>query len=126
VQDALEQWDTPASVFAPEVRLAYERALEDPQHAHAICEEYRGAAVLDPEHDRVDRDLGRCIACPVLAVWSGKGALEKWYWKDGGPIGIWKKWAKDVRGYAVDAGHFFPEEQPGATAKSLMDFFSLA
>jgi haloacetate dehalogenase len=29
-----------------------------------------------------------------------------------------------VRGYAVDAGHFFPEELPDETADALRGFFS--
>jgi haloacetate dehalogenase len=127
VKDALEQWDTPASAFPPAVRRAYELALKDPQHAHAICEEYRAAATLDREHDRADRDAGRRIACPVLVLWSAKGALENWYRQDGGPLGplgLWNAWADDVQGLGMDAGHFFPEEQPQATAEALMRFFA--
>jgi haloacetate dehalogenase len=123
VEDALEQWDTPASAFPPEVRLAYEQALRDPQHAHAICEEYRAAATIDRDHDRADRAAGRRIACPLLVLWSEKGALGSWYGKEGGPLGIWKAWADDVQGHGLDAGHFFPEEQPEATAQALMRFF---
>jgi haloacetate dehalogenase len=123
VKDALEQWDTPASAFPAHVRLAYEHALQDPQHAHAICEEYRAAATIDREHDRADRAAGRRITCPLLVLWSAKGALENWYRNEGGPLGIWKGWANDVQGHGLDAGHFFPEEHPEATADALMRFF---
>jgi haloacetate dehalogenase len=123
VKDALEQWDTPASAFPSQVRLAYEQALQDPEHAHAICEEYRAAATIDREHERADRAAGRRITCPLLVLWSARGALENWYRNDGGPLGIWKGWASDVQGHGLDAGHFFPEEQPEATADALMRFF---
>jgi haloacetate dehalogenase len=124
VKDALEQWDTPASAFPAAVRRAYEQALVDPQHAHAICEEYRAAAGVDREHDRADRAAGRRIACPLLVLWSEKGALAHWYRQDGGPLGIWKSWADDVQGRGFGAGHFFPEEQPGPTAEALEHFFA--
>lgn len=41
VEDALDRWGSPASVFPSDVRAAYVQALSDPDHAHAICEEYR-------------------------------------------------------------------------------------
>jgi haloacetate dehalogenase len=124
IDDACTQWDTPASVFTPEMRAAYVQALQDPAHVHAICEEYRAAASLDREHDDSDRARGRRITCPVLALWSGKGALDSWYADHGGPLGIWRQWAMDVRGHAIDAGHFFPEEAPELTAAALADFFA--
>lgn len=123
VKDASEQWDTPSSVFPPQVRAAYARVLRDREHAHAICEEYRAAAGIDREHDRADRSAGRRLACPLLVLWSAKGGLEKWYRGEGGPLGIWRRWADDVRGHALDAGHFFPEERPAETASALLDFF---
>ena len=83
VDDALGGWGTPAGVFPPEVRTAYVQALRRPEHAHAICEEYRAAASLDREHDRADVTARRRIACPLLVLWSAKGPLETWYDEDG-------------------------------------------
>lgn len=84
IDNALGQWGSPASVFSPEVRAAYVHALRDPGHAHAICEEYRAAATIDREHDRVDRESGRRIECPLLTIWSAPGALGTWYAEQGG------------------------------------------
>jgi haloacetate dehalogenase len=126
VDEALGSWGTPASVFPTEVRAAYVRALADPAHAHAICEEYRAAATIDREHDREDATAGRRIVCPLLALWSRRGPLEQWYAEHGGPLGLWKAWADDVQGRSLDAGHFFPEEQPGETAEALRRFFGQA
>ncbi|TGQ64222.1 alpha/beta hydrolase [Mesorhizobium sp. M00.F.Ca.ET.186.01.1.1] len=123
VDNALGGWGSSSSVFPAEVRQAYVDALRDPAHIHAICEEYRAAATLDREHDNADQKAGRRIACPVLALWSEKGALADWYHDDGGPLGLWRRWADDVRGEPVPGGHFFPEEQPARTAAALADFF---
>ena len=35
----------------------------------------------------------------------------------------WREWATDVRGFAIDCGHYLPEENPDATAKALIEFF---
>lgn len=42
---------------------------------HRIRQEYRAAATLDREHDEADRASGRRIGCPILALWSDRGAL---------------------------------------------------
>ncbi|WP_292340657.1 alpha/beta hydrolase [Mesorhizobium sp.] len=122
VDNALESWGSSPAAFPAEVRQAYADALRDPAHAHAICEEYRAAATLDREHDNADRAAGRRIACPVLALWSGHGALAEWYAQEGGPLALWQEWAGNVSGGAMHGGHFFPEEFPGETAAALHDF----
>ncbi len=124
VDNALSQWGSPANVFPAELRSAYSESLKDQQHAHAICEEYRAAAEIDREHDKSDRESGRRIQCPLLALWSGQGALATWYIDEGGPLALWKEWAVDVRGHAIDAGHFFPEEEPELTIKILREFLT--
>jgi haloacetate dehalogenase len=90
---------------------------------HAICEEYRAASTLDVAHDTADRDAGRRIGCPTLVLWAAHSALDVWYRDEGGPLGVWRDWATDVAGHAVDGGHFFPEQHPDATAAVLRTFF---
>jgi len=124
VDHALGGWGSPANAFGAEVRAAYIDALRDRARVHAICEEYRAAATLDHEHDLADRRAGRCIACPVLVLWSGRGPLGTWYAEVGGPLALWRAWANDVRGGALDARHFFPEEIPERTADELSGFFA--
>jgi haloacetate dehalogenase len=126
IDDALGGWGSPARAFGEEVRAAYVDALRDPAHVHAICEEYRAAATIDREHDAADRHAGRRIACPVLALWSGRGPLNSWYAEAGGPLALWRAWADDVRGTPLDGGHFFPEEMPEQTAVELDKFFAAA
>ena len=124
VDDALSGWGSPAHAFGDAVRGAYVATLRDPAHVHAICEEYRAAATLDPTHDAQDRAAGRRIGCPVLVLWSGRGPLNAWYADEGGPLAVWRTWADDVRGRPLDGGHFFPEELPRQTADELGGFFA--
>jgi haloacetate dehalogenase len=123
VDHALGAWGTAWNVFGPDVRDAYVEAFRDPARVHAICEEYRAAATIDHEHDREDRQAGRRITCPVLVLWSKGGPLDVWYADSGGPLALWQAWAADVRGFAVEGGHFFPEEIPQRISEELKDFF---
>jgi haloacetate dehalogenase len=123
IDAALGGWGSPAHIFRADIRAAYIEALSDPAHIHAICEEYRAAASIDDKHDRDDREAGREIECPLFVLWSGKGPLQTWYESSGGPLAIWRRWGRDVRGEAADGGHFFPEEMPQWTADKLSSFF---
>ena len=118
------EWGTPADTFDEGTRAEYLAQLQNSDHVHAICEEYRAAAGIDREHDRADRTAGRRIACPVLVLWSGAGPLGSWYVGDGGPLELWRELAPNVTGHRVDGGHFFPEEHPQDTADALAAFFS--
>jgi haloacetate dehalogenase len=122
IDHALGAWGSAAEMFSPQVRAAYVEALRDPGHAHAICEEYRAAAGIDRAHDAADREAGRKIRAPVLALWSAQGPLDSWYAE--GPLALWRDWADDVRGHALEGGHFFPEAAPEPTAEALRQFFS--
>lgn len=123
IDNALEGWGSTAAAFPPQIKRAYVHALSDPDHIHAICEEYRAAATIDREHDAEDRTASRGVHCPVLALWSANGPLEKWYASDGGPLALWRQWSDRVEGHAMPGGHFFPEEYPEDTAEALARFF---
>ena len=126
IEDAASQWDTPSSAFPADVRAAYAAALADPDHAHAICEEYRAAATIDREHDEEDWVTQRKISCSTLVLWAANSALDTWYEDVGGPLHIWRRWCDDAQGQAVRGGHFFPEAQPKETAERLCAFFRAA
>lgn len=118
------EWGTLAETFDDDTRRQYLAQLQDADHLHAICEEYRAAATIDREHDAVDRQAGRRIACPVFALWSGSGPLSSWYTDEGGPLSVWAQLADNVTGGPVDGGHFFPEEHPHQTAAALIQFLA--
>jgi haloacetate dehalogenase len=122
VDDALANWGSDPATFPPDIRDAYVRALRDPAAAHAICEEYRAAATIDRIADANDREAGRQIRVPVLVLWSADSPLDDWYADIGGPVGIWRRWANDVRGRSIPGGHFFPEQRPNETAAELAAF----
>ena len=56
----------------------------------------------------------------MLALWGRQGALEAWY----DVPAIWRDWADDVRGRALDCGHYLPEEAPDETYAELRAFFA--
>ncbi len=125
IDNALNEWGTPGTVFPTKVRNAYIEPFRNNAHVHAICEDYRASVKPDYDHDMHDLSNGHRIKCPVLALWSADSALDNWYKTDGGPLAIWQKWAYNVQGWPVSGGHFFPEEIPEETAIALTQFFSL-
>jgi haloacetate dehalogenase len=54
----------------------------------------------------------------MIALWGAAGIPS-----ENSPLAIWKDWAKDVSGKAIDSGHFLAEESPDATARALLEFF---
>jgi haloacetate dehalogenase len=110
--------------FGPDILEEYVSTYRDPACVHGICEEYRAAATIDVEHDRVDKETSKRIECPMLHLWAERGPLDTFYAKDGGPLGIWRQWAPHAQGQAMKGGHFFPEENPDDTAVLVKQFLS--
>jgi haloacetate dehalogenase len=110
-------WGTSLHTFAPEALAEYERCF-DAATIHASCEDYRAAASIDLVHDEADRELGRKVECPLLALWGGRGVMERTYDVES----VWREYALDVRGRPIDAGHFLAEERPDETVQELRDF----
>ncbi len=128
--------------YPAEVLDAYRSTLADPGAVTAMCEDYRAGASIDRELDEADNPLGsrgqslgsrgqplgsrgrragRSIDCPLLVLWGERGALPSLY--DDVP-GIWRGWAADVRGRALDSTHFIPEDRPDETAAELAAFLA--
>jgi haloacetate dehalogenase len=108
-----------ADYFTPEARAEYLKWSRDPATIHAICEDYRAGATYDFQLDEADRGKRR-ISCPTLVLWGSRGALQNWY----DVLEVWREWADDVRGRAIESGHFLPEEAPDDTYTELHAFFS--
>jgi len=110
-------WGTSLETFAPEALTEYERCF-DAATIHASCEDYRASASIDVVHDEADLVEGRKIECPLLALWGGRGVMERIYDVEA----VWREYATNVRGKALDAGHFLAEERPEETAQELANF----
>ncbi len=114
----LGRWARTEDAIAPEARDEYLRCFGDPATIHASCEDYRAAASIDLDHD--DADIDRKIACPLLVLWGKRGAMHRLY----DLLDCWRERAADVRGQALDCGHYLPEERPRETADALIEFFA--
>ncbi len=104
--------------FSPEALDEYLRCFT-PETIHASCEDYRASASIDLEYDRADAQAGRKIACPLLALWGKRGVIERYF----SPLKDWAEVATDVRGRALDGGHYLAEELPDETLAEFKSFF---
>ena len=107
--------------FRPEALDDYLRAAHDPAAIAGMCEDYRAAASIDLEHDRISRAQGRKIACPMLVLWGAHGRLGGWY----DPLDLWRQYCSDnVTGAAVASGHYLAEEAPAEVLHHLNGFLT--
>jgi haloacetate dehalogenase len=111
-------WGVGMDRLTPEAMAEYLRAMRDPASVHAMCEDYRAAATIDLEHDRASRAAGERVRCPLLALWGRKASMERLF----DVLATWREVADDVRGHALDCGHFLAEEAPEETLSALLDF----
>ena len=114
----LDRWGGNLDAFPQEVVEEYVRLFNNPACIHSTCEDYRAGASIDLVHDRAD--LQAKIQMPLLALWGTKGLVGSAY----DPLACWRERASDVRGFAIDSGHFIPEEKPQDTIKALRAFFA--
>ncbi|MGE5374900.1 MAG: alpha/beta fold hydrolase [Bacteroidota bacterium] len=105
--------------FDPEALADYLEAVHNPETIHAICEDYRAAATIDTQLDAADRGK-RKISCPTLVLWGSQTELNEWY----DVPAIWRDWAQDVQGHAIDCGHYLAEEAPEETYAALHTFLT--
>ena len=105
----------------PEALADYLAAARDPAAITGMCEDYRAAATIDLAHDRVSREAGQRVRCPLLALWGGKGLVAEWY----DPLALWRGYCDaEVSGGPVDAGHYVAEEAPDEVLAALDRFLS--
>jgi haloacetate dehalogenase len=112
----LDHWSGAKGALAAEAVAEYRRCF-DAAAIRATNEEFRAAATIDLVHDEADKE--RKISCPTLLLWSATGM-----WASYDILDVWRSRAEDVRGAALDCGHFLPEEDPERTAAELIRFLS--
>ncbi len=118
LRDVMGRRSAGLAPFDPRGLAEYARCLALPGTAHGICEDYRAAAGIDLEHDRHDRDAGRRIDMPLLALWGAQGVVARCF----DPLAEWRKVAAQVEGEALDCGHYIPEEAPSALLARALPF----
>jgi len=90
----------------------------DARGIHGSCEDYRAAASIDLVHDR--KNLKQKLAMPVLALWAKHSPVGTMF----DCLANWREVARDVRGRALDCGHFLPEEKPAEVLRELRGFLA--
>ena len=99
----------------------YLRCFRRPETIHASCEDYRASASIDLEHDRADRQVGRRVRCPLLALWGERGTVHRLF----RPLEEWALvCASTVEGRPLASGHYLPEEVPDETGAELLRFLA--
>jgi haloacetate dehalogenase len=101
--------------FPAAVQREYLRCF-DARGIHGSCEDYRAAATIDLAHDR--KSMKKKLAMPVLALWAKHSPVGTMF----DCLADWRAVAKDVRGRALDCGHFLPEERPREVLRELRRF----
>jgi haloacetate dehalogenase len=96
------------------------KAVADPAVQHAMCEDYRAGLGVDRAADDADKTAGRRITSPLLVLWGSRDDLAELY--DGNVLGVWRPWATELSGYALDSGHHMTEETPRELAGALLEF----
>jgi len=120
MHECLRRWAAPGAVFDADALDEYERCYRRPDTIHSACEDYRAGASIDLDHDAASAALR--VDCPLLVLWGARGFVNRHY----AVLDIWRQYASDVRGEALDCGHFLPEEKPDEVISALCNFFAAA
>jgi haloacetate dehalogenase len=119
LREKLRGWSQGRWPFEEAAFAEYLRCFQDPETIHASCEDYRAAAAIDLTHDRADREAGRKVRCPVLALWGERGTVHRCF----RPIEDWRRVAEgEVAGRPLPSGHYLPEEVPAEVLRELVPF----
>jgi len=120
VRDVMGKRSAGLAPFDPRALAEYQRCLALPGAAHGICEDYRAAATIDLEHDRLDRDAGNRLALPLMVLWGEQGVVGRCF----DPLAEWQRVAADVQGGALPCGHYIAEEAPDALLERVLPFLA--
>jgi len=120
VRDVMGKRSAGLAPFDPRALAEYQRCLALPGAAHGICEDYRAAATIDLEHDRVDRDAGSRLALPLMVLWGEQGVVGRCF----DPLAEWQRVAADVQGGALPCGHYIAEEAPDRLLERVLPFLT--
>jgi len=110
--------DAAAARATTDVQKEFSRAQRDPANIHGMCEDYRAAASIDLDHDRVDFDKKNRIRTPFLTLWAERGSMGRLY----DVMAVWREYATNVSGKGLPGGHNLQEDSPNEVIAELMPF----
>ncbi|GAA1477359.1 alpha/beta hydrolase [Nocardioides aestuarii] len=108
---------TPVPTAAVDVYLD---AFLQPGVVDATCADYRAAATVDLDHDRTDREVGRRVTAPVLALWGDAGYVGRNFDVEE----VWRRYAGEVTGRGLATDHYLAEEAPTEVVEALLAFWA--
>ena len=120
LRDVMGRRSAGLAPFDPRALAEYTRCLALRGSAHGLCEDYRAAAGIDLMHDRSDRDAGRMLPMPLLALWGEEGVVHRCF----KPLDEWRRVASDAEGEALPCGHYIAEEAPEALLARTLPFLN--
>lgn len=120
IRATIERLLAPGTHIEPEVMAEYVRCFSDPATIAASCADYRAGATTDLVDDDASVAAGARIGCPTLVLWGEQSIVGKAY----RPLEVWREYADDVRGTALPAGHFLPEEVPDLVLEQVLGFLA--
>ena len=77
---------------------------------------------LDRQHDEAYRAAGRRLTCPTRVLWASGDDLPNSY---SDVLAVWRPWAENLRGGALDCSHHMAEEAPQALTDHLRALFAM-
>lgn len=105
--------------FAKECLAEYKANLADYDTVHAMCEDYRAAALIDLKEAEEDIAEGKKVQCPLRVLWGKNGVVGKLF----DVLSEWRSVSsQSVDGLAVDSGHYIPEERPEDVIANVLEF----
>lgn len=102
--------------FDPEMIGAYRAAWRNPEMIHGSCSDYRAAASIDLEHDKLDLDTK--VECPTLVFFGADGKMAKLF----DIPAEWRKRCSNTTAASLPGGHFFVDQFPADAAAILSSF----
>ncbi|MEP6608261.1 MAG: alpha/beta hydrolase [Burkholderiaceae bacterium] len=108
------------SPFDARALAEYERCFTAAA-VHSMCEDYRAAASIDLDHDRIDVLALNRVECPLCVLWGERGVVNRLFT----PIADWQERARlPVTGRTTPSGHYIPEESPDLLCAQMRSFFA--
>ena len=104
--------------YPPDLMAAYRELLDDPGRSRRSART-TAPAPASTASTTTRTAARRYIECPLLALWSARGALPRFY---GDVLDVWRPWARRVAGRGLDASHFLVEDQPEQVAEIVSGF----